>query len=126
LHWAASSDDVDVTEVLIDGGADLETPGSSIAGTPLGNAVGYGCWHVARLLVARGARVDGLWQAAVLGMLAHVEEFLAGSPPPTRVFESRAALHTREVAGSKPAAPMTMDQLQIGVFSDTYCICIVP
>jgi len=83
LHWAASSDDVDVTEVLIDGGADLEAPGGSIAGTPLGNAVGYGCWHVARLLVARGARVDGLWQAAALGMLAHVEEFLAGSPPPT-------------------------------------------
>ena len=49
LHWAASSDDVDVAAALIDGGADIEAPGGSI-GTPLDNAVGYGCWHVARLL----------------------------------------------------------------------------
>ena len=68
LHWAASSDDVDVAVVLIDGGAELETPGGSI-GTPLDNAVGYGCWHVARLLVSRGARVERLWQAAALGLL---------------------------------------------------------
>jgi uncharacterized protein len=46
LHWAASSDDVDVAVALIDGGAELETPGGSI-GTPLDNAIGYGCWHVA-------------------------------------------------------------------------------
>jgi uncharacterized protein len=55
LRWAASSDDVDVAVALIDGGADIEAPGGSI-GTPLDNAVGYGCWHVARLLTARGAR----------------------------------------------------------------------
>src|ERR1700742_445343 len=55
LHWAASSDDADVAAVLIDGGADLEKPGGSI-GTPLDNAIGYSCWHVARLLAARGAR----------------------------------------------------------------------
>jgi uncharacterized protein len=78
LHWAASSDDVDVAEALIDGGADLEAPGGSI-GTPLGNAVGYGCWRVARLLVQRGARVDKLWHAAALGLLARVEELLPGA-----------------------------------------------
>ncbi len=60
LHYAASSDDVDVAEALIEAGADIETPDGSI-GTPLDNAVGYGCWHVARLLVARGARVDKAW-----------------------------------------------------------------
>jgi ankyrin repeat protein len=75
LHWAASSDDVDVAEALIDGGADLETPDGSI-GTPLDNAVGYGCWHVARLLVARGATVDKLWQAAALGMMTRLDELL--------------------------------------------------
>ncbi len=79
LHWAASSDDVDVAEVLIDGGADLEAPGGSIAGTPLANAVGYGCWHVARLLVARGAAITGLWQAAALGVLPRIEQMLAAS-----------------------------------------------
>jgi uncharacterized protein len=82
LHWAASTDDVDVAVVLIDGGADLSTPGGSI-GTQLDNAIGYGCWHVARLLVERGAPVDALWHAAALGMLDRLEELLAATPPPT-------------------------------------------
>jgi hypothetical protein len=61
LHWAASTDDVDVAAALIDGGANIEAPGGSIAGTPLANAVGYGCWHVARLLVEqeRGSKACG-------------------------------------------------------------------
>ena len=75
LHWAASSDDVDVAAALIDGGADVEIPDGSI-GTPLDNAIGYGCWHVARLLVARGARVDKLWHAAALGALERLEDLL--------------------------------------------------
>lgn len=81
LHWAASSDDVDVAAALIDGGADIDAPGGSI-GTPLANAVGYGCWHVARLLAARGARIGSLWEAAALGDRVRVDEFLAADPPP--------------------------------------------
>jgi uncharacterized protein len=85
LHWAASSDDVEVAAALIDGGADIDALGGSIAGGgPLANAVGYGCWHVARLLVARGARVNPLWQAAALGMREHVLEHLAADSPPTQ------------------------------------------
>jgi ankyrin repeat protein len=77
LHWAASSDDVEVARALIDGGADIEATGASIAGgTPLDDAVGYGCWGVARLLVDRGARVEKLWHAAALGMISRVEELL--------------------------------------------------
>lgn len=76
LHWAASTDDVDVAAVLIDRGARLDTPGGSI-GTPLDNAIGYGCWHVARLLVERGAPVNKLWHGAALGMLARLEQLLA-------------------------------------------------
>jgi uncharacterized protein len=78
LHWAASSDDVDVARALIDGGADIEMPGGSI-GTPLDNAIGYCCWHVARLLVSRGAKVEKLWHAAALGQLERLEELLAGA-----------------------------------------------
>jgi uncharacterized protein len=84
LHWAASSDDVDVADTLIDGGADLEAQGASIGGgSPLDDAVGYGCWHVARRLVERGARVDRLWHAAALGMLTRIEELMAAAPAPS-------------------------------------------
>jgi len=79
LHWAASTDDVDVAVVLVDNGADLETPGGSI-GTPLDNAIGYACWHVARLLVARGAAVDKLWHAGALGMVDRIEQLLEERP----------------------------------------------
>jgi len=79
LHWAASTDDVDVAATLIDGGAALETPGGSI-GTPLDNAIGYSCWHVARLLVARGAKVDKPWHAAALGLLERLEQLLTERP----------------------------------------------
>jgi ankyrin repeat protein len=82
LHWAASSDDLDVADALIAGGADLEVPGGSI-GTPLDNAIGYGCWHVARRLVERGARVDKLWHAAALGLLDRLTELLVAGPPPS-------------------------------------------
>jgi ankyrin repeat protein len=85
LHWAASSDDIDVAEALIDGGADLEVAGASIAnGTALDDAIGYGCWRVARLLVERGARVDKLWHAAALGMLSRMEVFFTEPEQPTR------------------------------------------
>jgi hypothetical protein len=81
LHWAASSDDLDVAEALIAGGATIDVPGGSI-GTPLENAVGYGCWHVARLLHAHGAQADKLWIAAGLGLLPVVREHVERTPPP--------------------------------------------
>jgi uncharacterized protein len=87
LHYAASSDDVDVAEALIDAGADIEVPDGSI-GTPLDNAVGYGCWQVARLLVTRGARVDKAWHAAALGMLARLETLLGSDPPAEQVSQA--------------------------------------
>lgn len=100
LHYAASSDDVDVAEALIDGGADIEVPDGSI-GTPLDNAVAYGCWHVARLLVRRGARVDKAWLAAALGMLDRLEALLGGDPSAEHV--SQAFWHAC-AAGQRRAA----------------------
>jgi hypothetical protein len=101
LHWAASSDDVDVAAALIDGGADIEVPDGSI-GTPLDNAIGYACWHVARLLVDRGARVDRLWHAGALGMLGRLDELL-GSAKPTAEQVSQAFWHAC-AAGERRAA----------------------
>jgi uncharacterized protein len=84
LHWAASSDDVDVLDSLLDGGADIEAPGASIAGaTPLDDAVGYGQWRVARRLVERGARVEKLWHAAALGIMLVLEERFGRESKPT-------------------------------------------
>jgi ankyrin repeat protein len=87
LHWAASSDDVDVADALIEAGADIEAPGGSI-GTPLDNAIGYACWHVARLLVERGARVDKLWHAAALGLMTRVEELLSEGAEPAQINQA--------------------------------------
>jgi ankyrin repeat protein len=84
LHWAASSDDVEALDALIDGGANIEAPGASIAGgSPLDDAVGYGQWRVARRLVERGARIDKLWHAAALGDMPRVEEHFTGPSNPT-------------------------------------------
>ena len=84
LQWAASSDDVEVAEALVVGGADLEARGACIAGgTALANAVGYGCWRVARQLLHHGATVEQLWQAAALGLPARVEEFFQNETPPS-------------------------------------------
>ena len=106
LHYAASSDDADVAEALINGGADLEVPGGSI-GTPLDNAVGYGCWHVARLLVARGAPVDKLWHAAALGLLPRLEELIVAGPGADELNEAFwQACH----GGQRRAAELLLNQ----------------
>jgi ankyrin repeat protein len=121
LHWAASSDDADVADALISGGARLETPGGSI-GTPLDNAIGYGCWNVARLLVQRGAHVDKLWHAAALGVMPRLEELLAATPAPSaddineafwqacRGGQRRAAEFLLDSGADLSAAPGYSDQ----------------
>jgi hypothetical protein len=82
LHWAASSDDVDALDALLDAGADIEAPGAVIAdGTPLTDAVAFGQWATARRLVERGARTP-LREAAALGLADRVEAYLAADPPP--------------------------------------------
>ena len=100
LHYAASSDDVDVAAALIDRGADLETPEGSI-GTPLDNAIGYACWHVARLLAARGARIEKVWHAAALGVLDTLESLLVPGMDPEEI--SKDFWHTCG-AGQRRAA----------------------
>jgi ankyrin repeat protein len=84
LHWAASSDDVEVLDALVAAGADVEAPGSVIdGGSPLSDAVAFGQWRAARRLIDHGARAN-LWQAAGLGLVERLEPLLAADPPPTR------------------------------------------
>jgi ankyrin repeat protein len=82
LHWAASNDDVALIDVLLDSGADIEHPGSSIGGGPPSqSAVGYAQWAALRRLHERGAEIN-LAQSAALGLMPLVTSFTEGVPPP--------------------------------------------
>lgn len=77
LHWAASCDDVDVIDALLDGGADLEARGAIFTGgTPMSDAVVFAQWNAARRLLAHGARTT-LWQSAALGLVDRVRACFA-------------------------------------------------
>jgi ankyrin repeat protein len=87
LHWAASSDDVEALDALLDAGADINAPGAVIAGgTPLTDAVAFGQWNTARRLVARGARVS-FSEAAALGLRDLVEKRFAADPPSRELID---------------------------------------
>ncbi len=83
LHWAASSDSVQVVDALLDAGAAIDSPGAVIAGgTPLDDAVAFGQWQAARRLVERGARTAP-WHAAAVGLMERLEAHFGGSPAPS-------------------------------------------
>ncbi|WP_017687110.1 ankyrin repeat domain-containing protein [Paenibacillus sp. PAMC 26794] len=84
LHWAASSNDVQVLDALLDAGADIEAPGAVIAGgTPLDDAIAFAQWNAARRLVERGA-IFALWHAAALGDIHAIQEHFKGAQLPER------------------------------------------
>jgi uncharacterized protein len=84
LHWAASNDDVTLIDALLDAGADIEHPGSSIGGgPPIQSALGYAQWAAVRRLWERGAET-GLSHMAVLGLAEHMTSLVEASPPPER------------------------------------------
>ena len=84
LHWAASSDDIEVLDALLDAGADIEAPGGVVAsGTPIADATAFGQWTAARRLIERGARTN-LWESATLGLMDRVElYYFQGATPPS-------------------------------------------
>jgi uncharacterized protein len=82
LHWAASSDDVEVLDALLDAGADIEAPGAVIAGgTPLADARAFGQWRAAHRLLERGARTT-IDDEATLGLQDRLEGRFADPAPP--------------------------------------------
>jgi ankyrin repeat protein len=118
LHWTASSDDADVARVLIDAGADIEAPDGSI-GTPMDNAVGYGCWKVARMLAERGARVDKLWHASALGRLDWIEELLCEPANSTQEAINQGFWHAC-AAGQRRAAELLHERGADLAFTPAY------
>jgi hypothetical protein len=108
LHWAASSDDVEVLDALLDAGADIEAPGAVIAGgTPLDDATAFAQWRVAYRLVERGAHTT-LWHAATLGLMDRLQGiFATGDPPP---HELNGAFWGACHGGRQPAAAYLLDR----------------
>jgi ankyrin repeat protein len=73
-NWAASNADVELIDALLDAGADIEHPGSSInGGPPAESALGYTQWNALRRLYERGATMN-LSRAAALGLMPLVTE----------------------------------------------------
>jgi hypothetical protein len=103
LHWAASCDDVEVLDALLDCGANIEAPGAVFTGgPPMSDAVVFAQWAAARRLLERGATTT-IWQAAALGLLDRVDGFCSETPPPpveaiTNAFWNACRGGQREVA----------------------------
>jgi ankyrin repeat protein len=81
LHYAASNDDVELVDALLDAGADIEAYGSVLGGgAPLFDASAFGQWAAARRLVERGAAPSDFTLAG-LGMLDELTHLFAAVPP---------------------------------------------
>ena len=108
LHWAASSDDVEALDALLDAGADIEADGAVIAGgTPMADAVAFGQWKAARRLLERGARTN-LWQAAALGLRDEVRDELAQTEPTQEELDN--ALWCAAHGGRRETAELLIDR----------------
>jgi ankyrin repeat protein len=115
LHWAASSDDLDALNALLDHSADIEAPGAVIGGgTPLADAVAFGQWRAAHALIERGAR-STIWQAAALGLMDRVEEYLASDPAPDVLNNAFwSACHGGQLAAAKRLLECGADLNRVG------------
>jgi uncharacterized protein len=88
LHWAASNNDVELIDALLDAGADLEASGGVIGGgTPIADATAFGQWQAADRLLARGATTN-LFQAAAMGLHDRLSQQLAASPDPDAITQA--------------------------------------
>jgi len=103
LHWAASNDDVELVDVLLDAGADVNAPGCVINGLgPVADAAIFGGVRAGRRLVDRGATTN-IYQAAALGFIDLVRRELDGKPGPdaervTAAFWAACGSGNRDIA----------------------------
>ena len=82
LHWAASCNDVDAIDALLDGGANIESTGAIFTdGTAMSDAVIFAQWNAARRLLDRGAKTT-LVESAGLGLLDRLAVFFEREPKP--------------------------------------------
>ncbi len=82
LHWAASSNDVDALDALLDGGANIESPGAIFTnGAAMSDAVIFAQWDAARRLLDRGAKTT-FTESAGLGLLDRLATYFEQGPKP--------------------------------------------
>lgn len=81
LHWAASCNDIDAINVLVNNGADLEARGGVIGGgTPLSDATAFGQWEAAYRLLELGA-TPTLFDMAALDLVDRLQASFAAQVP---------------------------------------------
>jgi hypothetical protein len=108
LHWAASCDDIEALDALLDAGADIEADGAVIGGgTPIADAVAFGQWKAARRLLERGARTN-LWQAAALGLTDRVRDELSRTRSSQQDLDN--ALWCAAHGGQRDTAVLLLDR----------------
>lgn len=110
LHWAASSDDIEALDTLLDMGADINADGAVIAdGSPLRDATAFAQWEAARRLVARGCEV-ALFDAASLGLMPVVEKYLAADSSVATLSDALwAACHGGQLTVARSLADLGAD-----------------
>jgi uncharacterized protein len=85
LHWAASSDDIELLDALLDAGANIEARGAVIGGgTAIADATAFGQWRAAERLLERGAHAN-LFESAVMGLNDRVQAELDATPPSEQI-----------------------------------------
>jgi ankyrin repeat protein len=93
LHWAASSNDVEAIDALLDGGANIESPGAIFTGgAAMSDAVIFAQWDAARRLLARGAKTT-FTESAGLGLVDRLALFFNQDPEPPPAQVTAALWH---------------------------------
>ncbi|MBV9816858.1 MAG: ankyrin repeat domain-containing protein [Solirubrobacterales bacterium] len=106
LHWAASNDDIQLIDALLDHGADIEARGAIIGGgTAMADATAFGRWMAADRLALRGAQTT-LFESACLGLVDRVHAELAAAPDPDDVS---AALWGAAAGGRRVTASILLE-----------------
>jgi ankyrin repeat protein len=83
LHWAASCNDLDALDALLDGGANIESPGAVFTnGAAMSDAVIFAQWNAARRLLDHGAKTT-FTESAGLGLLDRLATYFEQEPIPS-------------------------------------------
>jgi len=103
LHGAASCNDVNALDALIDGGANIEGTGAIFTnGTAMSDAVIFAQWNAARRLLDRGAKTT-FTESAGLGLLDRLATYFEQDPKPAPDQVTAALWHACR-GGQLPAA----------------------